>query len=320
MLSHDPSVLDKLRVHGRRRKGLAPVNTLQVGSASDVANVLAQQLPQSTSQTARELYKVLVEVAVRVEQARGHAATVTEALLHLPVELVADCIGVSRMTVWRHLPALRELGLVDHRVHKASWKCGDRVETRNSGTVFRVRLSPLRGPRARVTADDLRHKHRGRMMFGAASKRVLLRTRNIQGNRLMKILELVNWSLSPGSITPVYSLGNSPAQSALETLLDLTTSKKGDRAKAVDSAATALAQALKDAGSLNFYRLLLYRLLRRYDTTGRDDTRVILLTAQRCAVDAYEGFARKPGALFVSRLKAHGWLEAVMNAPPLRAG
>ena len=287
------------------------MTTFEVGSASGVALAISEHLPQSTSQTARELYKVLVEVAVRVEQARGHAATVTEAVLHLPVELLSDCLGVSRMTVWRHLPALRELGVVDHRTHKASWRYGDRIETRNSGTVWRVRLSPLRGPKARVSADDLRYRHRGRVMFGAASKRVLLRTRTIQ-DRAIKILELVNWSLSPGSITPVSTLGNSPAQSALETLLDLTTSKREDRSKAVDSAATALAQALRDAGSLNWYRKLCWRLLRRSDA-GQDISYTVYLQAQRACTDQQEGFARRAGALFHSRMKTAPWFSEIMT-------
>ena len=291
--------------------------TLTPSNAVELAQALSNELTD-VSPTARELYRVLVEVSVRVEQARGHAATVTEAVLHLPVELLSAVIGVSRMTVWRNLPALRELGLVDHRVHKASWKCGDRVETRNSGTVWRVRLSPLRGPRARVSTDDLRYKHRGRMMFGAASKRVLLRTRNIQGNRSMKILELVNWSLSPGSINPLSVLRNSPARSALETLLDLTRSKREDRAKAVDQAAIALTQALSDAGSLNWYRKLCHALLRRFDATGEDFAYSVYLQAQRAQTDQLEGFARRAGALFHSRMKTAPWFEAVMDGPPIK--
>lgn len=289
--------------------------TLTPSNAVELAQVLSNKLT-NVSPTARELYRTLVEIAVRVEQARGHSPTVTEAVLHLPVELLADAVGVSRVSVWRHLPALQELGIVDHRTHKATWRCGDRTETRNSGTVWRIRLSPVRGPRARVSADDLRHRHRGRVMFGAASKRVLKHTQSFQ-DRSLKIESLVQWAVSPGLQPPANPFMFQPAQNPLETLLVLTTSKREDRLKAVDSAATALAQALRDAGSMNFYRLLLHRLLRRYDSTGRDDTRVIYLVASRCAVDAREGFARKPGALTVSRLKANGWLERLLAEPPV---
>lgn len=297
------------------------MTTLEVGSASGVAQAVSEHLPENVSQTAKALYAVLVEVGVELERRRGHAPGVVESVFHLPLELVAAVAGVSRVSAWRHLRALVELGVVSHRAHKATWRGGGAVAVRNSGTVWRVRLTPRRGPRARVSADDLRHRWRGREMRGAAAFRTLKHT-NLLREQSLKVMVLVDWAVNPGySQTPLDVYVSRPSQTGLEALLDLTGARRQERAQAVDAGAQALAMALRDSSSLNWYRRLLWQLLRRVDETGRDDTRVVLLTAQRCAVDAAEwSELRRPGALFQSRLSAHGWLEAVMAAVPARVG
>jgi hypothetical protein len=296
------------------------VATLEVGSVSGVAQVVSEHLPQNTSQTARKVYAVLVEVGIRVEQERGHAPSVVESVFHAPVELVAEAAGVSRVSVWRHLPALRALGVVDCRTHKARWRGGEVCETRNSGTVWRVRLTPRRGSTARVSADDLRHRWRGAEMRGAASKRALKRTQEFQ-ERSLKIQVLVDWTLSPGSINPVAMYVSPPAQSGLEALLALTGGRRQERAGAVDRGAQALSQALRDSSSLNWYRRLLWQLLRRYDATGQDESYRVFLAAQRAAVDAREWDGlRRPGGLLVSRLRGAEWFAEMMAAPPVRVG
>lgn len=236
--------------------------------------------------------------------------------MHLPLELVAEAAGVSRVTAWRHLPALRELGLVDWRTHKAAY----RGETRNSGSVWRVRLSPLRGSRARVSADDLRHKWRGAEMRGADSYRMLKRTKDFKSYQL-KVEGLISWALSPGtSSAPVVPVRFTTSRGGLEALLDVTGAPREKRGAAVDAAAHALAQALRDASSLNFYRRLLWQLLRRVGAGGEDCSYAVYLAAVRARVDAQEGFARKPGALFLSRLKCASWYAEMMDAPPTRVG
>ena len=296
------------------------MTTLESGGAFGAARVVSEHLPQNTSRTARELYRVLVEVGAEVERRRGHAPTVTESCFHLPVELVAEAAGVSRVSAWRHLPQLVELGVVSYRAHKATWRAGERVETRNSGTVWRVRLTPLRGSRVRVSADDLRHRWRGRELRGAASYRTLKHTKTLQ-EQVVKTGLLVDWALNPGLSTPGTPVCFSVENRGLEALLDLTGARRQERPDAVDGAARLLASALRDASSLNWYRRLLWSLLRRYDATGRDEARVVYLTAQRAAVDAREWVGlRRPGALFQSRLRSNGWLEAVMDSPPARVG
>jgi DNA-binding transcriptional ArsR family regulator len=290
--------------------------TFEVGSALDAANVLAERLPQTLSQTAREIYKTLVHIGVEVTQRRGHATTASEVVMHIPVELVAEAVGVSRVSLWRHLPALRELGLVDARTHKAT--C--RGQVRNSGTVWRVRLSPLRGSRARVSSDDLRHKWRGSEIRGAASFRALKHTQTIQ-EKSLKIEILIAWALSPSTYQSPVELYVKPTQTRLEALLDVTGVGKAERAQAVDRAAQALAQALRDSSSLNFYRRLLWQLLRHHDSTQEDYGYQVYLAAQRAQIDAREWSGlRKPGALLVSRLRGSEWFKEIMGAPPTRVG
>jgi hypothetical protein len=88
----------------------------------------------------------------------------------------------------------------------------------------------------------------------------------------------------------------------------------------VELAAQALSQALSDRTSTSWYQKLLWQLLRRYDATGEDYSYQVYLMAQRAKTDALEGFARKPGALFISRLKAAPFFDEMMRGPPTRVG
>jgi hypothetical protein len=69
-----------------------------------------------------------------------------------------------------------------------------------------------------------------------------------------------------------------------------------------------------------YFQQLLWHLLQRRDAGAPDGFRVVYLEAQRAAVDAAEGFARRPGALFVSRLKRARWWREMSAAPPARRG
>jgi hypothetical protein len=88
----------------------------------------------------------------------------------------------------------------------------------------------------------------------------------------------------------------------------------------VQLAAQALATALADTGSTNYYQKLLWQLLRCYDSTGEDYSYQVYIMAQRARTDTLEGFARRPGALFVSRLKGAPWWDEVMRQLPTRVG
>jgi hypothetical protein len=106
---------------------------------------------------------------------------------------------------------------------------------------------------------------------------------------------------------------------SLEILLDVPFVPKQRRREGVDRAARALAQHLTDEGSLNFYRYLVWQLLRLHQQ-GRDYVLSVYQMVLRASADLTEGFARKPGALFVSRLKACALWDELREVPPTRIG
>ncbi len=296
-------------------------------NAVSVAAVIVERLPETLSGTAKLLYKALILTAVETARGRGYGPGVTHVSLHMPLEVLADVCGIHRVTAWRHLPALRELGLVDYVSHKGTL----RGETRNTGTLFEVRLNPSAGTRAKLSYHEKKHKWRDldrdvkrkrtahRQVKEAKEKR-LQQSKNSTITDL-EILRLLAWTLPP--VTTEFPLAVdccTSRQAALETLLDLTAAPKPERNKMVSLAALALAQALSDQNSVSWYQKLLWQLLRRFDATGDDYSYQVYLMAQRAKTDNLENFARKPGALFCSRLKQADFYDWIMGAPPIRVG
>jgi hypothetical protein len=283
---------------------------------------------QTLSGTALLLYQALRETAVRTGAARGYVGSVTHVTVHLPLEVVALALGRHRVTVWRTLPKLRALGLVDARPHK----CSSAGQTRNDGTLWCVRLNPDEGVPARLTYDEMKHdgwrdldrdRRRGRTAFRAVREHREKRMQQSKDSpREGFDLELLlSWSITPETdqnpVTPDRCTGS---RRDLEAVLDVQYADHGDRNEAVDGAAEALSAALSDRGGVNFYRALLWQLLRRHDATGAAPWHAVYEQARRARVDAAEGFARRPGALLTSRLKRSPWWSEVMNGPPVRVG
>lgn len=296
--------------------------TFAASNALDVAREVARKAPQTLPDSALALYSALVAAAVETARRRGYSPKTTHVTFHCPLEQVARACGIDRSTVWRHLPALKALGVVDYRTHKGTLF----GETRNTGTLWQVRLSPLRGSRARLTNDDLRHKWRDleadyrrfRLSSLTLKKQVATYTKDFPNIDLM-----LAWAspLPPRySANPVSSVCCTTPRVSLEAVLDVTNAVKQDRNRMVDLAAQALAQALGDHHSENWFRKLLWNVLRRFDATGEDHSYSIYLAAQRALTDRTEGFAKRSGALFQSRLKAAPWFQDVMTAPPSRVG
>ncbi len=65
---------------------------------------------------------------------------------------------------------------------------------------------------------------------------------------------------------------------------------------------------------MNFYRCLVWQLLRLEAAGQAAPWHMVYEQARRARVDAAEGFARRPGALFVSRLKGAPWWDEVARA------
>jgi hypothetical protein len=299
---------------------LSNYSPFAVNDSISAAEILTSKVPETLSSKAKLLYKALVLTAVETARGRGYGPGVTHVSLHMPLVILADVCGMHRVTAWRNLPALRDLGLIDFVSHKGTL----RGETRNTGTLFEVRLNPVSGTKARLSYHEKRYKWRD-LDRDVRRKRTAFRmlkardaTVSKTSTKELDISRLLEWTtLKPDtSQNPVTPYG---CKASLEAILDVRHAKKEERNKMVALAAAAMSQSLNDAKSTGWYQKLLWQLLRRADATGDDYSYQVYLMAQRAATDHSEGFSRGAG-LFVSRLKKANWYEWVMNAPPVRAG
>lgn len=286
--------------------------------ATDVTRTLTENLHNLLSDMSLTLFQVLHTIAVECAAERAYSPKVSQVSFFAPVEAVALALGVHRSTVYRALVELRAFGMVDQRGHFTTL----RGKTKQDGSLWCVRMRPLEGRAARIQYSDLKRQYRDLGGDVAAGRTVwaLMRQSKELPQDGINLNHIRRWALSPTNKNPVMPDCRTASRSNLEALLDVRHAPREDRGQVVDLAAQALAQALRDRGSLNWYRRLLWQLLRRFDATGEDHTYAVYLVAVRARVDASEGFARKPGALFVSRLKDVQWWSNVITGPPTRVG
>lgn len=140
----------------------APAPPLSFLRHMDVTESLTECLDKAECPvTARKIFKILHTLALITTYARGIGSRPSVAIFHLPVELIAAHLQISRVTIWRNIRPLITAGILDARDHKAEY-CG---EMRVTGKVWAVSVLPERILQkeqrpARVSADDLRHKWR----------------------------------------------------------------------------------------------------------------------------------------------------------------
>lgn len=111
--------------------------------------------------TARKLFRLLHEIGLETIRRRGLPARPDIAVFHLPIELLAAHLGIDRVTVWRNLKPLRDVGLLDERDHYDTL----RGQTAVTGKVWAIATAPelvLSGKsrKVRLTYADIRHQWR----------------------------------------------------------------------------------------------------------------------------------------------------------------
>jgi hypothetical protein len=295
---------------------LSNYSPFAVNDSISAAEILTSKVPKTLSSKAKLLYKALVLTAVETARGRGYGPGVTHVSLHMPLVILADVCGMHRVTAWRHLPALRKLGLIDYVSHKGTL----RGETRNTGTLFEVRLNPVSGTKAKLSYHEKKHKWRD-LDKDVRRKRTAFRMLKARDATISKpstkeldISRLLEWTLKPDtSQTPLVSYGCKPNNPVLEALLDVSSGRRGrDTVQRVDTAAQALATALADHSSVNFYRRLVWGCLRA-SQRGLDVFPMVYQMAIRARVDRVENFSRRGGALFCSRLKDTAFWDEVMK-------
>jgi DNA-binding transcriptional ArsR family regulator len=296
----------------RRDAALPLQETVESFSARQVARVVADLNP-----LALRIYALLNLLGCEVAHRRGYHRKASQVSYFCPAESICAHLGISRGSFYRSLKELMALGLVDARGHKTTingWA------VRCDGTLWSVKLLPHKGSRARVRYDDLKAKYRDLEADIKAGKTVWMQTRQSTTDRTKPIVFecLLAWALSPvHSQNPVTLTVASGERLSLEVLLDVPFIHKQGRREAVDRAARALTQHLTDEGSLNFYRYLVWQLLRLHQQ-GRDYMLSVYQMVLRARTDLTEGFARKPGALFVSRLKTCALWDELKEVPLTR--
>ncbi len=282
----------------RRATTLPFQEAVESFSARQVARVRAD-----LNALALRIYALLNLLGCEVAHRRSYHRKASQVSYFCPAEAICAHLGISRGSFYRSLRELLALGLVDARGHKTTingWA------TRCDGTLWSVKLRPHKGSRARVRYDDLKAKYRDLEADIKAGKTVWMQMRQSNTDRTRPVTFecLLAWALPPVHlISPVTLTVASEERLSLEILLDVPFIPKQGRREAVDRAARAIAQHLTDEGSLNFYRYLVWQLLRLHQQ-GRNYVLSVYQMILRAGTDLTEGFARKPGALFVSRLKA----------------
>ncbi len=283
---------------------------------------------KNLSGTPLTLYRALQATALRAAEARGYVRSTTHVTLHCPLEIVGLSLDRSRTTIWRAAKRLKALGLIDQRPHKTTALDGRTV---NDGSLWAVRLDPEGEAPARLTAEDLQHRwrdlDRDRRRGRTAHKAVqAYRAEKVKQSKTLPTTEvdlelLAAWAIAPQPTeNPLSNDCFTAERRDLESVLDVQYAAVEDRNEAVDGAAKALAAGLRDASGLNFYRALLWALLRYADRGLDAPWYAIYEQARRARADAAEGFARRPGALYVSRLKAAPWWDELKRTPPVRVG
>lgn len=277
----------------------------------------------SLSPTARRLYEVLVAAGNVVASHRGYCPGVTQVNYFCPAEVVADATCMARSTMYLKLKELEAAELVAARGHYTTLE----GETKQDGTVWAVKLRPEVPGKISVPHDFLKAQYRclsadiesGRTAYRQTrgQKKTIGQSKELQAKQV-DTEKILLWALPPSRVEEPDT--GMTVRCDLEQILDVAVVEKEDRNTAVDGAARAMASALRDPSGVMFYRWLLWQLL-RLEAAGKDAPWFMIYEGiRRAQTDSREGFAKRPGALFVSRLKAGPWWDEIRRSPRLRVG
>lgn len=289
-------------------------------------------LEAQLSPTGFRCYRLLLEVAHKVARARGYAPGVGVVTFFCPQEIVAHVLGVDRTTIWRNLPKLIALGLLD----AAEWKGDLYGDTRNAGYLWQVKLDPTSPHKPRLRHDEFKHPWRDLTADVEAHKtafKTVKKPRRFEGCEPMQqslakksskqaVDQILSWALPPALHQDSLTMTVAPqhlAPLSLETLLDVPYAEQQERNEIVNSAALAIAFTLGDSHSKNFYHRLIWNLLRQFDR-GNNWFEAVYTQVLRTRADVKEGYAKSGGALLHSRLKGAGFWDELKRTPPYRVG
>ncbi len=290
--------------------------TVTVTHSPLTADQLLTALGASIPSTAVKLYRLLHETTMHALGSLGHTLLPNQFIIHQPVEVMARAVGVSRVTLYKHLKTLRRLGLIDTRAHKGNWY----GLTRSTGTLFAVSLKP--GHSARLRWFDLKHKYRDLQADTESGTRTAWKF--LQGLQSLPSAKeacgtaLKAWAVKPGTTSKPVNNDCKPTAADYVYALDLLPdTHPRRRAESVDRYAKALAAGYGDQTNLNFWRWLLWRSIEA-DQMGQNTLYQLqnALTRLRADIDEWKGL-KSPGALLVHRLKEAGVWDVLRCTQPL---
>lgn len=289
------------------------MNLLEAGATAPTQHPVEFTLTRK----AQTLYDAMREVGGKVSDARGYCAAVSQVHFFAPGEIVADACVMARSTMYVKLKELEAAELIEGRAHYVTHE----GRTKTDGMVWAVKMQPERPGAVGVPHDYLKASYRclsADIENGRTAWKLVKSDSQKPSTKQVDIGKILVWALPPSTTeNPDIDM---TVRCDLEAVLDVPYVDKAERGAAVDGAAHALAMSLGDVGGLMFYRWLLWQLLRLADQHQGDYWHQVYEQARRARADAAEGFARRPGALFVSRLKGAPWWEAVRRQPPVRVG
>lgn len=261
------------------------------------------------SANARNTYALLFEVALSTLQARGQSPAASQVVMHLPGEILAEALGISRVTMYKHLSKLQQLGLVAYKGHVGAFF----GLARKTGTVFAVSLKP--GHLAKLRYLDLAHKHRDleadTQKEGRTAWAFLQGLQSASKRKSVCVTALKTWAVNPGTTQkPVNNDCKPPPSEAVYRLGVLSESYFRQLPDRVNLLAQSLSAAHNDLENVNFWRWLLWRSVEGQQQGLNSVHRLQnALIRVRADIEEWEGLKR-PAALLIHRLKECGlWAE-----------
>ena len=302
-----------------------------------------KQIEPSLTPSAFKLYSLLQDVALAIATHRGYRGVVSGALKSLtffcPKEVIARVLDLDPRTVYRAAQLLNEKNLLDNRVIKATLK----GEKRNAGTLWKVKLNPIEESVPKFDAEELSHSWRDMDKDAKEGRYAMLKKEKEEENKtpskdpmsdinkpintLSKRNRVLEWALPPinneiNSLS-ISDILENPATTeltaGLTSILDVDAAPFDDfeaRQQAVNIAAHNLSLILSDSHSLNYWRSLLWQLLRCGDLAQGNYFYELYEQARTVEYDSKSEAMKRPAAVLIARLKSKPWYEHVMRDVP----
>ena len=300
------------------------------------------QLENYLTPSEFKLYSLLQDVALTIATHRGYkgieSGALTSLTLFCPKEVIAKALNVDPRTIYRAALLLKEKNLIDNRAIKSTLK----GEKRNAGTLWKVKLNPIDKSTPKFSTEELSHNWRdmdadakqGRYAMDFEDVESPTSPQNVDNSNPMSDIKrtintlsakdkVLEWALHPNTneinSLSISDISKNETAASLTTVLDVDASPFDDfeaRQQAVNIAALSLSLILSDSHSLNYWRNLLWQMVRCNDLGQGNYFFELYEQARTVEYDAKGEKMKRPAAVLISRLKSRTWYEHVLRDVP----